>query len=93
MALKMPVLRKVDMAKATEFYFGFLGFSIDWENRGALNLPLSMQVSRGHVVRDISVPHRDATPGAAAFIPAVDCHSRQKMKGRSRAENQPGARS
>ena len=28
-----PVLRTFDEAKAREFYFGFLGFQVDWEHR------------------------------------------------------------
>jgi len=28
-----PVLRIFDVEKAKDFYFGFLGFSVDWEHR------------------------------------------------------------
>jgi len=29
----IPLLRIFDVAKAKEFYVGFLGFAIDWEHR------------------------------------------------------------
>ena len=29
----IPVLRTFDMAKADEFYLGFLGFAVDWDHR------------------------------------------------------------
>jgi hypothetical protein len=35
----VPVLRIFDIAKADEFYQGFLGFSVDWDHRFDANLP------------------------------------------------------
>jgi len=36
----IPILRIFDVAKADEFYLGFLGFSVDWEHRFDSNAPL-----------------------------------------------------
>jgi catechol 2,3-dioxygenase-like lactoylglutathione lyase family enzyme len=65
----IPILRIFDEAKAREFYFGFLGFAVDWEHRFAENAPLYMQVSRGGLRLHLSEHHGDASPGARIFIP------------------------
>ena len=36
-----PILRIFDIAKADEFYLGFLGFSLDWEHRFDDDAPLA----------------------------------------------------
>jgi catechol 2,3-dioxygenase-like lactoylglutathione lyase family enzyme len=64
----VPVLRIFDVAKAREFYVGFLGMSWDWEHRFAPDLPLYAQVSRGALVLHLSEHHGDACPGAALRI-------------------------
>ena len=61
----VPILRIFDVAKAREFYLGFLGFAWDWEHRFAPDLPLYAQVSRGAAVLHLSEHHGDACPGAA----------------------------
>ena len=43
----VPILRIFDVAKADEFYQGFLGFKVDWDHRFDDNAPLYRQVSRG----------------------------------------------
>lgn len=35
-----PILRIFDIAKAHEFYIGFLGFEVQWEHRFDDNAPL-----------------------------------------------------
>lgn len=60
-----PVFRIFDYAKAIEFYVGWLGFRIDWEDRPARG-PEYLQVSRGDVVLHLSGHHGDGAPGAAA---------------------------
>jgi hypothetical protein len=52
-----------DVAKAKEFYIGFLGFQIDWEHRFADNMPLYMQISRGPLVLHLSEHYGDGVPG------------------------------
>lgn len=60
----VPILRIFDVAKAHEFYLGFLGFGIDWEHRYGDHFPLYMQVSRGELRLHLSEHAGDASPGA-----------------------------
>ena len=60
----IPVLRIFDIAKADEFYLGFLGFSTDWDHRFDPNAPLYRQVSRGALLLHLSEHHGDGCPGA-----------------------------
>jgi len=60
----VPIVRIFDVAKANEFYLGFLGFSVDWEHRYGDNFPLYMQVSRSGLRLHLSEHAGDATPGA-----------------------------
>jgi hypothetical protein len=59
----IPIVRIFDVAKAHEFYLGFLGFSVDWEHRFHPNAPLYTQVSRGDLKLHLSEHAGDATPG------------------------------
>ena len=63
-----PILRIFDEAKANEFYVDFLGFSIDWEHRFEVDLPLYMQISKDGCVIHLSEHHGDCCPGAAMRI-------------------------
>lgn len=65
----VPILRIFDVAKAHEFYLGFLGFRIDWEHRFAENMPLYMQVSRRELKIHLSEHAGDASPGANMLVP------------------------
>jgi len=60
----IPTLRMFDIAKADEFYIGFLGFKVDWDARFAPDLPLFRQISRGSLKLHLSEHHGDACPGA-----------------------------
>jgi catechol 2,3-dioxygenase-like lactoylglutathione lyase family enzyme len=60
----VPVLRIFDIAKADEFYQGFLGFSVDWDHRFNPGAPLYRQVSRGDLILHLSEHHGDGSPGA-----------------------------
>jgi len=64
----VPILRIFDVAKAREFYVGFLGFTVDWEHRFDDAAPLYMQVSRGALVLHLSEHHGDACPGSTVFV-------------------------
>jgi catechol 2,3-dioxygenase-like lactoylglutathione lyase family enzyme len=68
----IPIFRIFDEAKAREFYVGFLGFTVDWEHRITLDLPLYMQVSKGECVLHLSEHHGDGSPGAAIRIETAD---------------------
>lgn len=59
----VPIIRIFDVAKAHEFYLGFLGFSVDWEHRFEAALPLYTQVSREGLRLHLSEHAGDATPG------------------------------
>ena len=60
----VPILRIFDIAKADEFYQGFLGFSVDWDHRFDANAPLYRQISRGALILHLSEHHGDGSPGA-----------------------------
>jgi len=60
----IPVLRIFDIAKADEFYQGFLGFAVDWDHRFDPEAPLYRQISRGDLVLHLSEHHGDGNPGA-----------------------------
>jgi catechol 2,3-dioxygenase-like lactoylglutathione lyase family enzyme len=64
----VPVLRIFDLARAKEFYVGFLGFTVDWEHRFDERAPLYMQISRGGLVLHLSEHHGDGCPGAVVFV-------------------------
>ena len=64
----IPTLRIFDSGKAREFYIGFLGFKVDFEDRFEPDLPLFMQISMGDVVLYLSEHHGDASPGSTVFI-------------------------
>jgi hypothetical protein len=62
-----PIMRIFDVAKAHEFYLGFLGFTVDWEHRYGDNA-LYTQVSRGSLVLHLSEHAGDATPGGNMVV-------------------------
>jgi catechol 2,3-dioxygenase-like lactoylglutathione lyase family enzyme len=64
----IPILRIFDIAKAKEFYFGFLGFKVDFEHRFEPDLPLFMQISLGDVILYLSEHHGDCSPGAKIVL-------------------------
>jgi hypothetical protein len=64
----VPIIRIFDIAKAHEFYLGFLGFSIDWEHRHGENFPLYSQISRGDLRLHLSEHSGDASPGGTTVV-------------------------
>ena len=64
----VPIIRIFDVAKAHEFYLGFLGFAVDWEHRYGDNFPLYTQVSRLGLRLHLSEHAGDATPGSNMCI-------------------------
>jgi catechol 2,3-dioxygenase-like lactoylglutathione lyase family enzyme len=58
-----PILRVFDIAKADEFYLGYLGFKVDWDHRFDDNAPLYRQVSRSGLVLHLSEHYGDGSPG------------------------------
>jgi catechol 2,3-dioxygenase-like lactoylglutathione lyase family enzyme len=64
----VPILRIFDVAKAKEFYVGFLGLRVDWEHRFEDGAPLYMQLSRGDLLLHLSEHHGDGCPGACIHV-------------------------
>jgi catechol 2,3-dioxygenase-like lactoylglutathione lyase family enzyme len=73
-----PVLRIFDVAKAREFYLGFLGFRVDWEHRFAEGLPLYLALSQGACILHLSEHHADACPGTRLRIPCTQLDAYQR---------------
>jgi Glyoxalase superfamily protein len=61
----VPILRIFDVAKAKEFYVGFLGLQVDWEHRFGPDAPVYTQVSRGDLVLHLS-EHQVREPGGTS---------------------------
>ena len=70
-----PILRIFDVAKAHEFYVGFLGFEVQWEHRFGKDAPLYTEVSRDGCVLHLSEHYGDASPGSAVRIRVEDIAS------------------
>jgi uncharacterized glyoxalase superfamily protein PhnB len=68
LAAAIPILRMFDVAKAREFYLGFLGFTVDFEARFTDEAPLFMGISRSGASLFLSEHHGDGTPGTHAVI-------------------------
>jgi len=71
----IPVLRIFDVEKAKAFYLDFLDFTLDWEHRFAVDLPLYAQVHRDGLVLHLTEHHGDATPGSTVFAWVTDLHA------------------
>lgn len=68
----IPIMRIFDEDKAREFYLGFLGMSLDWEQRFEADSPIYMQVSRDNLVFHLSEHSGDCTPGSKVFVNTSD---------------------
>lgn len=64
----IPILRIFDVAKAKEFYCGFLGFGVDWEHRFDSTSPAYLQLSRNGLKLHLSEHHGDCCPGSTVFV-------------------------
>lgn len=72
-----------DIAKAREFYLGYLGFKVDFEHRFAPDLPLFLGISRGGLQLYLSEHHGDGSPGVHISIQMTglaDYHAELKAK-------------
>ena len=47
----IPILRIFDIAKADEFYVGYLGFTVDWDHRFSPEAPLYRQLTQSVLCR------------------------------------------
>jgi catechol 2,3-dioxygenase-like lactoylglutathione lyase family enzyme len=64
----IPILRIFDVAKAREFYIGYLGFSVEFEHRFHENAPLFMGISRDGLQLFLSEHHGDGSPGLHVIV-------------------------
>ena len=64
----VPIVRIFDVAKAHEFYLGFLGFSVDWEHRYGERFPLYTQISRAGLRLHLSEHSGDGSPGGNMVV-------------------------
>jgi catechol 2,3-dioxygenase-like lactoylglutathione lyase family enzyme len=64
----IPILRIFDVAKAREFYVGFLGFAVDWEHHFDEGSPAYIQVTRGDFTLHLTEHHGDCCPGSTVFV-------------------------
>jgi catechol 2,3-dioxygenase-like lactoylglutathione lyase family enzyme len=64
----IPLLRILDITKAKEFYFDYLGFTVDWEHRFGDKFPLYMQISRPGLTLHLTEHYGDCLPGSAIFL-------------------------
>lgn len=67
-----PILRMFDIAKAREFYLGFLGFEVLFEHRFDDGAPLYMAVSRDGCELHLSEHHGDGSPGISVRVEVED---------------------
>lgn len=87
----VPIVRIFDVAKAHEFYLGFLGFSVDWEHRFGERFPLYTQVSRNGLRLHLSEHAGDATPGGnmVVYMKGIR-HFHRELSGKRYAYMKPG---
>jgi hypothetical protein len=86
-----PIVRIFDVAKAHEFYLGFLGFTVDWEHRYGDHFPLYTQVSRGSLVLHLSEHAGDATPGGNMVVTMKGIRAfHQELAGKNYRYMKPG---
>jgi hypothetical protein len=87
----IPIFRIFDVAKAMEFYCGFLGFTLDWEHRFGDNFPLYCQVTREDMILHLSEHAGDASPGARVFVRVGDAAALQvELAGKNYRYMKPG---
>lgn len=87
----VPIVRIFDVAKAHEFYLGFLGFGVDWEHRFGAQFPLYTQVSRNGLLLHLSEHAGDATPGGNMVVYATGLRAfQQELVGKNYRYMRPG---
>ena len=64
----IPILRIFDVAKAKDFYYGFLGFQVEWVHHFSDDSPAYIEVSRSGMTLHLSEHHGDCTPGSTVFV-------------------------
>ena len=86
-----PILRIFDEVKAREFYFDFLGFTLNFEHRFNDDAPLYMGIQRDDCELHLSEHHGDATPGSHLRIDATHLVAfQQELAAKDYKYNRPG---
>src|SRR5215813_8372898 len=67
MATATPIFRIFDYNKVLEFYGGWLGFHIDWEDKPE-NAPVYLQISLQGIILHLTEHYGDCSPGARVHI-------------------------
>jgi catechol 2,3-dioxygenase-like lactoylglutathione lyase family enzyme len=82
----IPTLLVTNRESAAEFYVDFLGFSFDWGNDGAPDLPLYAQVSRGGVQLHLAQASEGGRPSNLLFrdMTGLDALHRELMARKGR---------
>lgn len=63
-----PIFRIFDLAKAKEFYVGWLGFKVDWWHRWDDHSPIYLQISKNGFMLHLSEHYNDCSPGARIHV-------------------------
>lgn len=63
----IPVLRVTDAARSTAWYER-LGFQVEWQHRFAPELPVFVEIARGHVRLFLSEHEGDARPDTLVYL-------------------------
>jgi extradiol dioxygenase family protein len=88
----IPILRIFDLAKAKEFYCGFLGWKIDWSHTFGDNFPVYMQISKDSNIIHLSEHYGDACPGSTIKINVENIEDMaSKLKDKNYKYSKPSA--
>lgn len=68
MSTTIPIFRIFDIAKAVEFYIGWLGFQKNWEHRFDEKAPIYLEIQLQGIRIHLSEHHGDCSPGARIMI-------------------------
>lgn len=68
MSTTIPIFRIFDIAKAMEFYIGWLGFQKNWEHRFDEKAPIYLEIQLRDIRIHLSEHHGDCSPGARIMI-------------------------
>jgi len=63
----IPIFRIFDYNKAIEFYCGWLGFRIEWEDK-TQHTPVYLEISIEGIVLHLSEHYGDCTPGSHVLV-------------------------
>ncbi|GAA1525154.1 glyoxalase superfamily protein [Kribbella lupini] len=87
----VPVLRVMSMEVALPFYVGFLGFTLDWEHRFDVGMPVYAQVSWASATVHLSEHHGDGSPHGVVWIPVADVNElHQRLHAQADQPLRPG---